>query len=230
MHRYRFGIEEEYFLVNRQSAAPKSELPKPYMAAAQKRLGERLTTEILQSQIEVATPPLATSADAVTELAHYRAVLAEVGKEHGVGIVAAGTHPLAQPQQQRMTRKRRYSKVISYLGMVGLGNPISGLHVHVEVPEPDHRVEIMHRLVPFLPLLLALSTSSPFWCGYPTGLLGYRNAANDALPRTGFPEMFRNLAEYETYVRTLVDAGIVPMSGGRCGLSLQHPTLELRIT
>ncbi|WP_369722350.1 glutamate-cysteine ligase family protein [Bradyrhizobium sp. LLZ17] len=65
-----------------------------------------------------------------------------------------------------MTRKRRYSKVISDLGMVGLGNPISGLHVHVEVPEPDQRVEIMHRLVPFLPLLLARSTSSPFWCGY----------------------------------------------------------------
>ena len=233
MHRYRFGIEEEYFLVNRQSAAPRSELPKPYMAAAQKRLGERLTTEILQSQIEVATPPLASSADAIAELARYRAVLTEVGKDHGVGIIAAGTHPLAQPQQQRMTRKRRYSKVISDLGMVGLGNPISGLHVHVEVPEPDLRVEIMHRLVPFLPLLLALSTSSPFWCGYPTGLLGYRNAANDALPRTGFPEMFRNLAEYETYVKTLVDAGIVPNATyvwWALRPSLQHPTLELRIT
>jgi glutamate---cysteine ligase / carboxylate-amine ligase len=132
-----------------------------------------------------------------------------------------------------MTRKRRYSKVINDLGMVGLGNPISGLHVHVEVPEPDHRVEIMHRLVPFLPLLLALSTSSPFWCGYPTGLLGYRNAANDALPRTGFPEMFRNLAEYETYVKTLVDAGIVPNATyvwWALRPSLQHPTLELRIT
>nr|WP_256465515.1 YbdK family carboxylate-amine ligase [Bradyrhizobium sp. 159] len=117
--------------------------------------------------------------------------------------------------------------------LVGLGNPISGLHVHVEVPEPDQRVEIMHRLVPFLPLLLALSTSSPFWCGYPTGLLGYRNAANDALPRTGFPEMFRNLAEYETYVKTLVDAGIVPNATyvwWALRPSLQHPTLELRIT
>jgi carboxylate-amine ligase len=190
MHRYRFGIEEEYFLVNRQSAAPRSELPKAYMTAAQKRLDERLTTEILQSQIEVATPPLTNSADALAELARYRSVLAEVGKDHGIGIIGAGTHPLAQPQQQRMTRKRRYSKVISDLGMVGLGNPISGLHVHVEVPDPDLRVEIMHRLVPFLPLLLALSTSSPFWCGYPTGLLGYRNAANDALPRTGFRRCF----------------------------------------
>jgi gamma-glutamyl:cysteine ligase YbdK (ATP-grasp superfamily) len=118
-------------------------------------------------------------------------------------------------------RKRRYTKVINDLGMVGLGNPISGLHVHVEVPEPDQRVEIMQRLVPFLPLLLALSTSSPFWCGYPTGLLGYRNAANDALPRTGFPEMFRDLAEYETYVKRLLMRRLFPtqpMSGGRCGL------------
>jgi len=233
MHRYRFGIEEEYFLVNRQSAAPRSELPKAFMAAAQKRLGSNLTTEILQSQIEVATPPLASSAEARAELSRYRSVLSEVGKEHGVGILAAGTHPLALPQQQRMTRKRRYSKVISDLGMVGLGNPISGLHVHVEVPKPDQRVEIMQRLIPFLPLLLALSTSSPFWCGYPTGLLGYRNAANDALPRTGFPEMFRDLAEYETYVKTLVDAGIVPNATyvwWALRPSLQHPTLELRIT
>src|SRR4051812_39369656 len=210
MHRYRFGIEEEYFLVNRQSAAPRSELPKPYMTAAQKRLGERLTTEILQSQIEVATPPLTNSADALAELAHYRAVLAEVGKEHGVGIVAAGTHPLAQPQQQRMTRKRRYSKVINDLGMVGLGNPISGLHVPVEVPEPDHRVEIMHRLVPFLPAVVALAALSPFWCRLPSGLAGFRKAPKGPPPPTGFPEMFPNPPEYETHVKTLVDAGIVP--------------------
>src|SRR5215217_4293814 len=233
MHRYRFGIEEEYFLVNRQSAAPRSELPKAFMTAAQKPLGKILTTEILQSQIEVATPPLANSAEAAAELSRYRSVLSEVGKAHGVGILAAGTHPLALPQQQRMTRKRRYSKVISDLGMVGLGNPISGLHVHVEVPEPDARVGIMHRLMPYLPLLLALSTSSPFWCGYPTGLLGYRNAANDALPRTGFPENFRNLDEYQTYVDTLVDAGIVPDATyvwWALRPSLQYPTLELRLT
>lgn len=233
MHRYRYGIEEEYFLVSRQSASLRCELSKAYMTAAQKRLGSNLTTEILQSQIEVVTPPLERSADGIAELMRYRAGLTEVGKDHGLGILAAGTHPLAKPHQQRMTRKRRYSKVINDLGMVGLGNPISGLHVHVEVPEPDLRVEIMHRLVPFLPLLLALSTSSPFWCGSPTGLLGYRNAANDALPRTGFPEMFRDLAEYETYVKALVDAGIVPNATyvwWALRPSLQHPTLELRIT
>jgi len=233
MDKYRFGIEEEYFLVNRTSGAPTGEFPKAFMASAKKRLGNKLTTEILQSQIEVATPPLANSEDAIAELSRYRSVLSDVGRAHRVGILAAGAHPLALPQQQRMTRKRRYTRGISDLGMVGLGNPISGLHVHVEVPKPDQRVEIMHRLVPYLPLLLALSTSSPFWCGCPTGLLGYRNAANDALPRTGFPEMFRDLSEYETYVKTLSDAGIIPDATyvwWALRPSLQHPTLELRIT
>jgi len=117
--------------------------------------------------------------------------------------------------------------------MVGLGNPLCGLHVHVEVPDPDMRVELMHRVVPFLPLLLALSTSSPFWAGCETGLLGYRNAANDALPRTGFPEMFQSLGEYEAYIAALVAAGIIADSTyvwWALRPSLQHPTLELRLT
>ncbi|WP_183238150.1 MULTISPECIES: glutamate-cysteine ligase family protein [unclassified Bradyrhizobium] len=158
--------------------------------------------------------------------------LACKGEKDSLGPCTA-TASVSRRNTSWSTANPQRRKVISDLGMVGLGNPISGLHVHVEVPEPDLRVEIMHRLVPFLPLLLALSTSSPFWCGYPTGLLGYRNAANDALPRTGFPEMFRNLAEYETYVKTLVDAGIVPNASyvwWALRPSLQHPTLELRIT
>jgi gamma-glutamyl:cysteine ligase YbdK (ATP-grasp superfamily) len=121
MHSFRFGIEEEYFLVNRQTGTLKCELPKAFMAAAQRKLGKQLTTELLQSQIEVAPPPLLRSEDAHAALSSYRSILTEVGKEHGVGILAAGTHPQAQPHEQRMTKKRRYSKVISDLGMVGLG-------------------------------------------------------------------------------------------------------------
>jgi carboxylate-amine ligase len=101
------------------------------------------------------------------------------------------------------------------------------------VPEPNARIGIMHRLIPFLPLLLALSTSSPFWAGYETGLLGYRNAANDALPRTGLPEMFRTIEEYDAYVQALVQAKIIPDSTfvwWALRPSLQHPTLELRLT
>jgi glutamate---cysteine ligase / carboxylate-amine ligase len=229
----RFGIEEEYFVVNRGSGALRCELPDKFMAAAQKRLGDRVMYEILQSQIEVATPPLQSAEEAIQQLRHYRSTLAEVGAELGVGILAAGTHPLGYPEQQRMTKKRRYSRVIHELGMVGLGSPMCGLHVHVEVPQPISRVDIMHRCIPFLPLLLALSTSSPFWAGYDTGLLGYRNAVNDALPRTGFPEMFRSENDYRDYVDALVEADIIQDATyvwWALRPSLKHPTLELRLT
>jgi glutamate---cysteine ligase / carboxylate-amine ligase len=192
-----------------------------------------LMPEILQSQIEVATKPMLRPADAARRLREFRACLGAVGRKHGIGIIASGTHPLAFPHRQRMTKKRRYKKVIDDLGMVGLGNALCGLHVHVEVPEPEQRVQIMHRVVPFLPLLLALSTSSPFWAGYETGLLGYRNAANDALPRTGFPEMFQDLKEYEAYIDALVQPDIIPDSTyvwWALRPSMQHPTLELRLT
>jgi carboxylate-amine ligase len=198
MTAFQFGIEEEYFIVDRRTARVKSRLSRPFMKAAKKKLGSNLMYELLQSQIEVATTPAVSCQDAREQLTHFRSTLSEHGREHNVGIVAAGTHPLAFPHQQQMTPKRRYSKVAADLGMVAWGNPLCGLHVHVEVPMPDRRVEIMHQLIPFLPLLLALSTSSPFWAGCKTGLLGYRNAANDALPRTGFPEMFQSLKEYES--------------------------------
>jgi carboxylate-amine ligase len=233
VHQFRFGIEEEYFVVDRRTASIKCELPKSFMKVAGRQLGDRLMSDLLQSQIEVATRPMSRPQDARDELLGFRAALAEVGSDHGLGIVAAGTHPLAIPNQQRMTKKRRYSKLIDDLGMVGLGNPLCGLHVHVEVPDPDLRVELMHRLVPFLPILLALSTSSPFWAGCETGLLGYRNAANDALPRTGFPEMFQSIQEYEAYIRALVEANIIADSTyvwWALRPCLRHPTLELRLT
>ena len=233
MTEYSFGIEEEYFVVSRRTAKIKAELSQAFMKAASKELGSHLTKELLQSQIEVITHPLVDAVQARQDLLLFRRTLAEVGQKYGIGILAAGTHPLARPDEHLTTNKRRYTKVIKELGIVGLGNALCGLHVHVEVPDPDRRVEIMHRLIPFLPILLALSTSSPFWAGVETGLLGYRNAANDAFPRSGFPEMFRSNAEYEEYVQALTEAKIIADSTyiwWALRPSLRHPTLELRIT
>src|SRR5215204_603942 len=233
MRDFRFGIEEEYFVVDRRTARVKSHLSQPFMKAAKKKLGPSLMYELLQSQIEVATTPVDCSRDALQQLRYSRSSLAELGREFDLGIVAAGTHPLAMPHKQQMTPKRRYAEVAKDLGMVAWGNPLCGLHVHVEVPEPDQRVAIMHRLMPFVPLLLALSTSSPFWAGCDTGLLGYRNAVNDALPRTGFPEMFGSMGEYQAYVDALVEAGTIPDATyvwWALRPSLRHPTIELRLT
>src|SRR5262249_20693596 len=107
------------------------------------------------SQIEVVTRPLVDAERARQDLHLFRQTLADVGKKYGIGILAAGTHPLARPDEHLTTNKRRYTKVIKELGIVGLGNALCGLHVHVEVPDPDLRVEILPLLVPFLPILLA---------------------------------------------------------------------------
>jgi carboxylate-amine ligase len=233
MGEFRFGMEEEYFVADRRTAGVKSRLAAQFMKKAKKKIGPQLMYELLQSQVEVATTPVDTPKDARQQLRYFRSALAEAGHSFGIGIVAAGTHPLALPGEQRTTRKRRYATAAKDLGMVAWGSPLCGLHVHVEVPAPERRVEVMHRLVPYLPLLLALSTSSPFWAGSNTGLLGYRNAANDAFPRTGFPEMFRSMEEYEAYVQALTDAQVIRDSTfiwWALRPSLRHPTLELRIT
>jgi carboxylate-amine ligase len=232
LHEFRFGMEEEYFVVDRRTGSIKGDLPKEFMRGAKKKLGPNLMYELLQSQIEVATDPVTSPADARGQLRHFRTTLSEMGQACNVGIVAAGSHPLALPHEQRVTRKKRYAQIIEDLGMVGIANPVCGLHVHVEVPEPDLRVDLMYRVAPFIPVLLALSTSSPFWACCETGLLGYRNAANDMMPRSGAPEMFESLSDYESYVRALIEAKIIPDATyiwWALRPSLKHPTLELRI-
>jgi glutamate---cysteine ligase / carboxylate-amine ligase len=116
--------------------------------------------------------------------------------------------------------------------MIGLRNMLCGMHVHVALPNPDSRVELMMRLTPYLPLLLALSTSSPFWQGHTTGLRGYRLAAYDELPRTGLPEFFRSKEEYDDYVSALSWARIIPDASHiwwAIRPSLRYPTIELRV-
>lgn len=232
-HSFRFGIEEEYFVVNRRTGGVKSRLSTRFMKAAKRKLGPSLMYELLQSQLEVATKPVASGAEARAQLQQFRSSLAAIGRDHNVGIVAAGTHPLALPSEQKVTQKPRYAAAGEELGMVAWGTPVCGLHVHVEVPEPELRVNLMHRLVRYLPVLLAVSTSSPFWAKCRTGLLGYRNAVNDTFPRSGLPELFHSVEDYQAYVSALVEAKLIrdpTHIWWALRPSLRHPTIELRIT
>jgi carboxylate-amine ligase len=117
------------------------------------------------------------------------------------------------------------------LQMLGERNLLCGLHVHVELPDPDQRVDVMRRMLPYVPLFIALATSSPFWRSRRTGLMGYRLAAYDELPRTGLPPLFESKADYDAYVATLVAAGVIEDSSyiwWAVRPSHKHPTLELR--
>nr|ACN58797.1 enzymatic protein of unknown function [uncultured bacterium BLR9] len=232
MWPYRIGIEEEYFVSDLRTGNVRRIMSKAFYNACEKELGEAVTPELLQSQIEVRTPPCGTMQEARDHLSHYRRVLAREAVRHSLAIVASGTHPLAIWHEQQQTEKERYGEVREDLQMLAMRNMVCGMHVHVEVPDPESRVGIMYRLMPFLPPLLALSTSSPFWQGYRTGLLGYRLTAYDELPRTGLPELFRNAEEYRRYVDTLTEAGVIKDASflwWAVRPSLAHPTLELRV-
>src|ERR1700741_4239600 len=171
-NQYKVGIEEEHFVVDLQTRNLRTTMPKKFYRTAKALLKDRLAVEMLQCQIEVTTSPCKSMGEARRELVELRSILAETANRYGLGIVAAATHPIALWREQKQTEKERYGKVMSEIQMVGLRDMLCGMHVHVELPDPVRRVEVMYRAIPFLPVLLALSTSSPFWQGRRTGLLG----------------------------------------------------------
>jgi len=228
---FSFGIEEEYFLVDRDSKQVVRRMPDGFLDAAEAALGESVAGEFLQSQIEIMTRPHEDVAEARSELRHLRTTLGEVAAEHGLAILAAGTHPTAVWERSRQSEGERYDNVMDDLQMIGRRNMLCGMHVHVELPDAEKRVDVMTRMLPYVPLLIALSTSSPFWRSRLTGLQGYRLAAYDELPRTGIPELFKTKAQFDAYSEALVRAGVMPDSSyiwWAIRPSLKHPTLELR--
>src|SRR5215813_5580782 len=228
---YTVGIEEEYFLVDAATKTVAAERPAAFFAAAKAALGPQVRGELLQSQIEVTTEPHHDMSTARTELRHLRSTIAKVAADHGLAILAAGTHPTAAWELSLQSQAERYDTVMHDLQMLGQRNMLCGLHVHVELPDGEDRVDVMCRMLPYLPLFVALATSSPFWQARQTGLKGYRLAAYDELPRTGVPELFRRREDFDAYVAALVKAGVMEDSSyvwWAIRPSLKHPTLELR--
>src|SRR5882757_11251945 len=228
---YSFGIEEEYFLVDAATKQVTRDMPKTFLDIAKEATNGQAMGEFLQSQCEVATLPHHDIRTAHAELRHLRQTVAKIAADHGLAILAAGTHPTADWGRSQQSEGERYDVVMDDLQMIGQRNMLCGLHVHVELPDPDDRVDVMTRMLPYLPLFIALATSSPFWQSRPTGLKGYRLAAYDELPRTGVPELFRNKEEFDAYVAALVKAGVMQDASyvwWSMRPSLKHPTLELR--
>jgi carboxylate-amine ligase len=229
---YTVGMEEEYFVFDAKTRRAVRRIDKKFLTLAQKQLGDRVMTEMLQSQIEVATPPCTPMKQAREHRLHYRRSLAGAAAEHKLGLAARGPFPLAYWPEQIATPKARYGAIMDDLQMIGYRNMLCGMHVHVAVPDTTTRVNMIMRLTPYLPLLLALSTSSPFWQGHLTGLVGYRLAAYDELPRTGLPELFRTTEDYNEFVAALVWAKIIPDASyiwWALRPSLGNPTVELRV-
>jgi carboxylate-amine ligase len=228
---FRFGIEEEYFLSDAQTLEIAAEIPECLFDNARAETGGRIAREFLQPQVEVGTLPHVAAAVVRSDLLWLRQTVAAAAGQHGFKILASGTHPTARWRKVEQTPGERYNAVMNGLQMIGQRNMLCGMHVHVEFPDPDRRVDVMARMLPYIPLFLALSTSSPFWQSHCTGLKGYRLAAYDELPRTGLPELFRTAEEYESYVAALINSGVMEDSSyiwWSIRPSHKYPTLELR--
>lgn len=228
---FQFGIEEEYFLADAQTFEAPAETPDALFHAADFGTTGHIGREFLQAQIEVATEPHCDMEKARLELLRLRQSAAAAAAEHGLSILACGTHPLALWRESVQSPKDRYAKVMDDLQMIGQRDMLCGMHVHVEFPDPSRRVDVMTRMLPYQPLFIALSTSSPFWQRRPTGLKGYRLAAYDELPRSGLPELFRGEADYDDYVDAMVRSGAMADASylwWTIRPSLKYPTLELR--
>jgi carboxylate-amine ligase len=228
---FRFGIEEEYFLSDAETFEVPAKTPDALFQTADFGTPGHIGREFLQAQIEVATEPHCGANAARLELLNLRQNAASAAAEHGLAVLACGTHPLARWRESVQSPKDRYTQVMDDLQMIGQRNMLCGMHVHVEFPDPSRRVDVMMRMLPYLPLFIALATSSPFWQGHATGLKGYRLAAYDELPRTGLPELFRSNEEYDSFIDAMVCSGAMPDASHlwwSIRPSLKYPTLELR--
>lgn len=227
-----YGIEEEFFLVDPASRDLVTAPPSGFLRECRLVLAERVGEEMLRAQVELTTPILHSSAQAVESLAGLRQELGQVAQRHGLALVASGTHPLANWEAHQHTDKPRYDRLVDDYQIVGRRNLVNGLHVHVGIPEGVDRVALMNRLVPWLPVFLSLSTSSPFWNGRRTGLYSYRQAAYDEHPRSGIPDAFEDEAAYAAFVELLARCGAIGDGSflwWNIRPSTRYPTLELRI-
>lgn len=229
---YRFGIEEEFFLVHAESGRLARRAPRALVELARRELGGCISGELLQSQLEISSPILQDSDAARTGMSGLRRDLAALAARFELRLLAAGTHPQGGWRAQHANASRRYREMVEDFQIVARRSLVSGLHVHVELPSGEERVRVMNRVLPWLPLFLALSTSSPFWDRRATGLKSYRQSMYDEWPRTGIPDAFADEAEYRGFVALLERGGAIRDAGSLWwGIrpSMKFPTLELRI-
>ncbi len=229
---FTIGVEEEYLLVDRDTRDLVSDPPASLMEECARSLGEHVSPELMRAQIEVGTRVCGNVSEARKDVRRLRRIIAEVSDKYGYAPLAVSTHPFAKWLEQKQTDKDRYSALTREMQAAARRLLICGMHVHVGIEDPELRIDLMNQMTYFLPHLLALSTSSPFWEGEDTGLKSYRLTVFDALPRTGLPEQFASYGEYERHVHVLSNAGLIEdtsMIWWDLRPSARFPTLETRI-
>lgn len=230
-HGFTLGIEEEYLLVDLETLDLVA-APDQLMTDCADALGSKVSPEFLKCQIEVGTGVCKTVADARADLGALRKTIQQIAKGYGLAPLAVSTHPFAKWQQQHFTDRERYRALEKDLAGIARRMLIGGMHVHIGINDDDLRCDLMNQFSYFLPHLLALSTSSPFWEGEETGLRSYRLTVFDNLPRTGLPPHFQSYGEYQRTIQMIIDTKVIE-DATKIWWDLRpsdrFPTLETRI-
>lgn len=227
------GMEEEYLLIDPETRDLVPEPSPDFMKECKDRLGERVTPEFLKCQVEIGTPVCADISEARHHLTALRSAIINAAEKHGMKLMAASTHPFAQWGRQKHTAAPRYDLLDADMGGAVRRMLICGMHVHAGVEDKELRIDLLNQARYFLPHLLALSTSSPFWGGHDMQMRCSRLGIFDSMPRTGIPDRYESWSEYERMIERLVNAGVMEDSTKLwwdMRPSARFPTLEMRIT
>ena len=202
-HPFTLGVEEEFQIVDPTTWELRSHVSE-LMASSASAFGDLVKPEMHQSIIEVGTKICSGVQELAEEIIKNRRSLADAAERVGLRVAAAGTHPFSSWTDQVISHGERYQNIVEELQQLARSLLIFGLHVHVGIPDRSLAIELMNEARYFLPHLLALSTSSPFWMGRDTGLKSYRTMVFRRFPRTGIPDRFQSWSEYQEYVDLLV--------------------------
>src|SRR2546425_3750459 len=229
--QFTLGIEEEFQIVDPKTRELRSHVSE-FLEEGKMILGEAIKPEMIQSMIEVGTGVCKNIQEARTDITRLRSIISGLAAKTGLVIVAASTHPFSHWQDQKIYDDERYELLVQELQTVARSLLIFGLHVHVGVADPERRIHIMNAARYFLPHVLALTTSSPFWMGHNTGLKSYRTEVFKQFPRTDIPDHFDSYSGFQRYVELLVKTGCIN-DGKKIWWDLRphpyFPTLEFRI-
>ncbi|MGQ0836712.1 MAG: carboxylate-amine ligase [Gammaproteobacteria bacterium] len=229
---FTVGIEEEYLLVDPRTRDVAEDPPGDLLREATELGSGQISPEFLRCQIEVGTRVCRTMEEARADLARLRSIIVQVSGKHGLAPIAASTHPFAHTMKQKHTDKERYFALAREMQAAARRMMICGMHVHVGIDDDELRIDLMNQMSYFLPHLLALSCSSPFWEGELTGLKSFRLTVFNSLPRTGLPERFESFGEFKRHLDTLIRNGLIQDMTKLWWdqrPSSRYPTLETRI-
>ena len=230
-HTFTLGIEEEFAIIDPETRELRSHIHE-ILEGGKVMLKEQIKPEMHQSVVELGTEICESVVDARAHVIQLRSRLAELAGRAGLKIASVGTHPFSHWRDQLITEGDRYQEIVKDMQLVARANLIFGLHVHVGIADREAAIHVMNQARYFLPHIYALSVNSPFWVGQDTGLKGYRLKVFERFPRTGVPDAFESLSEYEDYCKLLVKTGCVDNAKKIWWDIRLHPffdTLEVRV-